>query len=125
MYSSTVARMAIGHSQCRHAGGGGGAVRTGLSPGGGGIGRLLMAHSYVSMRRRWYSAPAGSAPAAAAGSAPVLAKSQPAASGLPAIVRILLVVSAMRCCVLASELIEQRQHLILAVQDVDLLPGHL
>src|SRR5215475_4668511 len=52
------ARIAIGHSQCRHLGGGGGAVRTGLSPGGGGFGCLLMSNCYASgpVSRNW-SAP--------------------------------------------------------------------
>ena len=46
MYSSAMTS-ASSQSQCRHAGGGGGAVRTGLSPGGGASGVLLMDHSYA------------------------------------------------------------------------------
>ena len=46
-YSSTIATSAIGQSQCRQAGGGGGAVRTGLSPGGGELGCLLISHCYA------------------------------------------------------------------------------
>src|SRR5260370_33361136 len=45
IYSSTTAMSAIGHSPFRHPGGGGGAVGTGLSPGGGGFGCLLRSHS--------------------------------------------------------------------------------
>ena len=46
MYSNAITS-ASSQSQCRHAGGGGGAVRTGLSPGGGASGVLLMNHSYA------------------------------------------------------------------------------
>src|SRR5215472_402574 len=47
MYSPSVAISAIGQSQCRQAGGGGGAVGVGLSPGGGALGCLLIGHSYA------------------------------------------------------------------------------
>src|SRR5215469_1888370 len=46
-HSTSVAISAIGQSQCRQPGGGGGAVGVGLSPGGGGLGCLLIGHSYA------------------------------------------------------------------------------
>src|SRR5205807_6268642 len=42
MYSTSTSPKAMGHSQSRQRGGGGGAVPTGLSPGGGGFGCLLI-----------------------------------------------------------------------------------
>ena len=41
----------IGHSQCRHAGGGGGAVGVGLSPRGGDCDCLLISHFYALRAR--------------------------------------------------------------------------
>src|SRR5215475_6266368 len=55
-YRASVAISAIGQSQCRQGGGGGGAVGVPLSPGGGELGCLLIGHSYVLAGAIWSSA---------------------------------------------------------------------
>src|SRR5215831_19150182 len=61
--SPVIAKIKIGHSQFRHAGGGGGADGLGLSPGGGGLARLLMAAPCDALAfRRVYRGPDDAGP---------------------------------------------------------------
>src|SRR5262245_26712995 len=61
--SPVIAKIKIGHSQFRHAGGGGGADGLGLSPGGGGLARLLIATPCDALAfRRVYRGPDDAGP---------------------------------------------------------------